>query len=121
MSYQDEVMPYKKKAKSKTPAKTKHKHIYQPCVIEIPDDWYKKDHVRSGETRCYISSYCPICGKVGPINIDRWWDRYTSNGRFCFESTEEAKAELNPLTRTLPTFHLDDPFEKYVDIEEDKT
>ena len=96
--------------------------MYEPCVIEIPADWYKKEHERSGEIKAEIWSYCPVCGKVCAIqNTERWWKSVAEPhhlfGRvFYTEPTEECKRELNPETRTLPTFWNDDVFPKYVEL-----
>lgn len=117
----DEVPRYRKRSQKKPPKKSDHKHVFEPCVVEYPQDWYVKEHLRSGEKKAAISSYCPICGKIGSIDIERWWTRETIMfGNYaCFQSipTEEAELELNPETRTLPTFTCDNFFQKFVDIE----
>ena len=119
-----DVPKYQKKYTAKPPAKAKHKHVYEPCLLERPADWWRKKHEQCGETDLAFSSYCPVCGKVGPVDVERWWiskkcysiglEPYIKN-----EGTEEAKRELNPKTRTLPVFKVDDPFAKFVDIGEE--
>lgn len=118
----DEVPRYRKKSQKKPPKKSDHKHVFEPCVLEYPQDWFLKEHLRNGEKKAAISSYCPMCGKIGNIDIERWWTRESIMvGNFpCWNSipTEEAELELNPETRTLPTFMCDGIFQKFVNIEE---
>ena len=52
----NDVMPYKKKAKKKIPHKSKHKHEYQKCTVII-------------ETVESIAEYCPICGKIKTVHF----------------------------------------------------
>lgn len=120
MKYIEDTPRYKKKSQAKPPKKSKHKHVYEPCVIEYPRDWYKKEHERSVEKRVQISSYCPICGKVGDIDHDRWWRRETLHGGSAGRNvpTDEALREYNPETRTLPTFVSDEYFAKFVELPE---
>lgn len=122
--YLDEVAPYKKKSQSKPPKKSKHKHLCEPCIISYPMDWWTKEHLRSNKRNDTIGVYCPICGKIGDIkDRSRWYTNDTvfiGNMRFT-ESvlTEDGKREMNPETRTLPYFEVDDPFDKFVSIEGD--
>ena len=118
----EETTRYKKKSQAKPPKKTKHKHIFEPCIIESPVDWHKKPHERSGEKQSEFGGFCPICGKVGPTDQSRWW----TNASKCIKGfrfadcvpTKEGARELNPETRTLRTFWSEDIFAKFVDIEE---
>ena len=123
MEYRDDVMPYKKKAKKPTIKKSKHKHIFQPCVVEYPEDWYKKPHLQSGKRKADIAYYCPVCGKrTSGLEIDRWCEKQPVDDSgiplhiFKIEPTEECARELNPQTRSLPTFYMKDPFDKFVDV-----
>lgn len=115
----DDVPKHKKKARLHIPKKADHRHVYEPCVIEYPKLWYKKDHERNGERYSEIRCYCSVCGKIGHLNPERWWRLESCHspqaGRMV--PTEEALLELSPATRTLPTFLCDDYFAKYVDIE----
>lgn len=114
----DEIPRYKKKAKPKTTPKAKHKHKYEPCVLEYeyPDSIAMLNHKTKG---CTISSYCPICGKIGSCDVTRWYKPVKTGDGYKIELTEEAKQELNPTTRTVPTFWVDDwLFPKYVDLSE---
>ena len=122
MNYEEEIPRYRKKSKAKPPKKSKHKHVYEYCIIERPADWYKKEHERSGEVKAEINTYCPICGKVGDVeDWDRWVKHEPNDGRpFRYlipTPTEEYAREKNPETRTLPTFWSEDIFPKFVDIE----
>ena len=121
--YDNDVMPYKKKSTAKTPKKSKHKHLFEPCIFEYPLDWWTKEHLRKPDVKPIIGSYCPICGKVGEMkDRDRWYTRETvfvGNMQFS-ESvfTEEGKREMDPKTRTLPCFSLGGPFDKFVTLPE---
>ena len=108
----ENIPRYKKKSKKKPPKKSKHKHIFEPCVLEYPRDWFKKPHEQNGEVNMAIGLYCPLCGKVGHFN----WVEFEFIG-FNDPIPEEIEMELNPQTRTLTTFLCKDPFQKFVDIE----
>jgi hypothetical protein len=117
----EDVIRHRKKAQHKTPKKSKHKHIFEPCVLEQPIDWHKKEHERSGVIRSRIGYYCPICGKVGEFqDKERWYELKPVDNlpfkAYTNEPTEECVRELDPLTRTLPTFFVDDYFQKFVSI-----
>lgn len=117
----NDIPKYRKKSTARPPAKAKHKHVYEPCLIEYPLDWWNKPH----ERKHYIpylqfSAYCPVCGKIGEVDRERWFTTVKKHNGICIylESvyTEEAKRELNPATRTLPVFKVADPFAKFVKI-----
>lgn len=121
----NDVPKYKKKSTAKPPAKAKHKHVYEPCILEQLEEWHRKPHERkTNETHLRFASYCPICGKVGDTDVDRWRTYVKKHNGFCsyLETvlTEEAERELNPMTRTLPVFYIGDQWRpKYVDIGEE--
>lgn len=124
MDITNDIPKYKKKSQAKPPKKAKHKHVYGPCLIESPLDWWNKPH----ERKKYVpylrfASYCPICGKTGEQDHDRWWTsvkKYSNSGSYIETvHTEEAERELNPATRTLPVFKSDYPWSKFVDIQDD--
>lgn len=106
MNYTDDTPKYKKKSKKNPPKKADHKHLHELCVIEYPQDWYNKEHVRSGKLRTVLYRYCPICGKI-------------TDTKESAVALEERTRELNPTTRTLPTFRVDSPFAKFVELEEE--
>ena len=119
----NEAAPYKKKSDAAPPKKSKHKHIYEPCLISRPAEWYLKDHLRSGERKLEFRLYCPICGKLDYLDDKhraRFYtrvQRQTATFRYLETVlTAEGEREMNPETRTLPYFEIDDPFEKFVDI-----
>ncbi len=92
--------------------------MFKPCVFEYSG--IKLDGAHGfipGPTEYWIGSYCDICGKVGPGG-NRWfqWVPYNGGSFGKFEPTEEAKRQLDPETRTLPTFHLDNVFQKAVNL-----
>lgn len=121
----NDIPKYRKKSTAKPPAKAKHKHVYEPCLLEQLEDWYCKPHERkTHKTRLRFRSYCPICGKVGGLDKDRWITTVKKrNGMFSYLEqvyTEEAERELNPSTRTLPVFYIGDQWSpKFVDIGEE--
>jgi hypothetical protein len=118
--YLDEITPYKKKSTTKPPKKAKHKHLCEPCVISYPRDWHQKQHLRGGERKLAIDSYCHTCGKImGLKDRERWYKHEVLKGfSYCSVETEECLRELNPETRTIPLFEIDDPFAKFVPLEE---
>lgn len=57
MNSDDEIPKYKKKS-NKIIRKSKHKHIYEKCILhELDSD------------NLYISDYCILCGKISGIKI----------------------------------------------------
>lgn len=122
--FTNDIPKYRKKSTARPPAKAKHKHVYEACFVEYPLDWWSKLHERKRYVpHLAFSSYCPICGKIGDVDRDRWFTavkKYFGDGSH-IESvkTEEAERELNPTTRTLPVFKIADPFVKFVDIDKE--
>lgn len=119
----DDIPKYRKKSSVKPPKKSRHKHVYEPCLIEIPTLWYGKPHERAQSRTTYLNfkAYCPICGKLESGDQDRWFrsdKKFHSDGTSYIEvsKTEEAIKEINPTTRTIPSFKVDSPFDKFVDI-----
>lgn len=103
--------------------KSNHKHIYEPCVISYPDDWWNKAHLRRRQRTPIFSSYCPVCGKIGYLkDQSRWYNQEpVMTGNILWTRTvlnDEGEREMNPRTRTLPYFEIDDPFVKFVEIKE---
>jgi hypothetical protein len=119
-SINNDIPKYKKKSQRKPPKKSKHKHIYEPCLLEIPLEWYAHPHERSGKTCMKFGSYCPVCGKIGDMDRERWWIKVErDNGVFKYLETvysKEAERELNPSTRTIPCLKVEDRFAKFVEI-----
>ena len=109
----EDQMPHKKKAKKKHIKKADHKHDFQPCVFSYPTEKFDKHRGMFQTTEESIGSYCTICGKIGEQHFP-WVFEFVPMrpgahiGRY--ERTEDAKKELNPETRTFPTFHLNDYF-----------
>lgn len=123
--FTNDIPKYRKKSTASPPTKSKHKHVYEPCLLEVPLDWWHdKPHERkSNKTDLEFSSYCPVCGKRSYCDTDRWFTRVERfNGSFRYLKsvlTEEAERELNPATRTLPVFKADSPFVKFVEVVEE--
>lgn len=118
----DDIPRHKKKSKRKPPKKANHKHEFSPCVLEFEIPRFDKQHGQVMVKDARIDGYCPICGKIDrPQDWERWWTsevRYSGfSHAFLVQSSEEAKRELNPATRTLPTFWVDDWISpKYVSL-----
>lgn len=105
----NEVMRYRKKSARKTPAKSNHKHSFQPCVIETRGVKFSHDRGFYEGEGIAISSYCPICGKLGSRRLSILFGDYTA----------EERKQLNPVSRTWPTFRVEDTIRaKYVNIED---
>ena len=121
-SIPDDIPKYKKKSSAKPPQKSKHKHVYEPCLVEAPVEWYLKPHERKSRpvTRLCFRSYCPVCGKTGDVDRERWWttiEKYNDMFKYLEDvHTEEAERELNSITRTLPVFKADTPWPKFVSV-----
>ena len=109
----DEETRYRKKSVKRPPKKSTHKHVFKPCVFETKGIVFDKAHgIVKGPNEYKMGSYCEICGKVGPADR-KWW--CVGNSRFLLgQYTEEAERQLDPATRTLPTFYLEDYFQKFV-------
>lgn len=122
----DDVAPYKKRSQKSTPPKAKHKHDFQPCVYEYTGKRLTQERGFVPAPKSALGSYCSICGKVGSqLEGDEWcrweWRRaigYAQFGRSVY--TDKALRELDPDTRTLPTFRLDKDLweQKFVDLKE---
>lgn len=119
-----EVSSYKKKSTGTGTKKSKHKHIYEPCILSYPDDWWNKVHLRHSQRTPFFGAYCPVCGKIGSVkDHSRWYKKeavFTGNVQWARTVlTEEGEREMNPRTRTLPYFEIDDPFAKFVELKEE--
>lgn len=116
-----EVARYKKKSTGSGLKKSNHKHIYEPCVLAYPCDWWNKGPLFLRKMNRTIRGYCPVCGKLGDIKDKSRWYREahkTLGGYLIYETvlTEEGEREMNPRTRTLPYFEVADLFIKFVEI-----
>ena len=124
--YNDEVIKYKKKAKKKVPKKAKHKHEFADCVFEYNMKSYDREKgfvVKPiGQD---FGGYCVICGRIhrgiGLGGLTNWYTKTLYGASVCYKLSDEAKKELDPKTRTLPTFWVDDYFnQKFVDLDAKK-
>lgn len=121
----DDETRYRKRSARKPPTKSKHKHDYQPCVFEFDGLELSKEHgFTNTKPDAKLGSYCTICGKIGYPDPGRWTTFVpvqpgAKAGRSVY--TDEALAELNKETRTLPTFRLEDVWrQKFVSTEVQK-
>ena len=108
--YTNEVLLHRKHEEQKVSKKSKHKHIYEPCVYEfLRERWDKRVHGLTKQKDVSLGTYCTVCGKVGKVEVIVWNFR---------DLTDDELRQLNPDTRTLPTFWLDDVWkQKYVEVE----
>ena len=117
-----DVPRYRKKSMKTGLKRSKHKHQYEPCLLELdnfPD--FKTGRVEG--THIAFQSYCTVCGKIGDCDVGRWFvNRITPFYEWISEGyTEEAERELDPATRTLPLFRVYDKyFPKFVELKEGK-
>ena len=119
----DDVPKYRKKSKKATPKKANHIHQSEYCVFEHTATNAYSIQGRTSSVESTIGKYCAICGKVLGICTDD--DDWTSDSNLyargvrCGRSwNESAVKELDPVTRTLPTFYLKDYWkQKFVDLE----
>ena len=123
MIQENEIPKYLKSTESdisKSNRKSKHRHLYNECLIQYKNDFTKKNIVTK------LSSYCTVCGKIGKRfdedktivkdykrEIDSPFPRYK-----CTSIIPED--ELYERYRNkMPVFFVDDIFkEKYVDLEQ---
>lgn len=62
-NFDQETSKYRKNTGSnisKIEKKSKHKHQYEECIIKYHFSFMGKDNLRT-----QLSSYCPVCGKIG--------------------------------------------------------
>lgn len=64
MIYEDEEVKYRKKSQHRPPKKSKHKHIYQPCILRAPMPSFDEVHGIVPVYKLVKASYCSICGKI---------------------------------------------------------
>lgn len=115
-----EETKYKKKSQNKPPTKSNHKHEYHDCIFEWdnPRGKFDKEKGFITEREIFGGSYCVVCGKMS-YDMSFKWRNVIHDFRGWYHSvlSEKAKQELNPETRTLPTFVIDDRWnQKYVNI-----
>lgn len=109
---------HKKEAQTRAPKKSNHKHHWEQCVLEFERQSFSMARGVVLVPDRSFCAYCPVCGKLnyGATDRDRWW--YHPDAYHCVHS-DEALRELDPKTRTLPSFHVDDPLRtKFVEVEE---
>lgn len=102
---ENDVARYKKKSARKVPAKSNHKHSFQPCILDSYGVEYSREIGFYQVPELSVGTYCSICGKLH----NRWFGGYT----------DEERKQLNPASRTWPMFHVEDMIRtKYVNIED---
>lgn len=82
---------YKKKKKPAAIKRSNHKHVYKPCLFKYTN-W---NNLKIKDT--YGGEYCIICGRIKDHIRG-----FTIGG--------------NIINDNIPTFNIDDIFQKYVDL-----
>lgn len=125
-NYENEIPKYLKQKESnisKSNKKSKHKHLYEECLIryKITYSWLPEE--RRNKIHTSLSSYCTICGKLGnrfkeekSIVTDYRKTIDTPIGR-CFSLIPEDDLYEKYHNR-LPVFYLEDMDDDYVDLNE---
>lgn len=116
---QDQESPKYRKSKnsnvSKVNKKSKHKHLYEECLIRY-------DYAFMKPTITCLRSYCTICGKIGERfkNDKSVVSDYIRNGT-AFGKTYDSYISSDELYEKykdkLPVFKLDDMFDDRVNLE----
>lgn len=114
-----EVPKYKTKKESnvsKANKKAKHKHLYEECFTSYTMDWLgsKSEHIS-------LSSYCPICGKIGGVvknSIVKNDSKVENNGKFYYHCYRSGKELYEEYGDRLPLFHINDFCDGFVDLNE---
>lgn len=117
LSPESEVAPYKKKSVKRPPPKSKHKHDYQPCILDTKSAAYSKEYGFVDTRELNVGTYCTICGKIGDVNMFGIDPNETCIAKTLWRFSDEQRTQLNPATRTWPLFRVDDYFkQKFVDL-----
>ena len=123
MIQENEIPKYLKSTESnisKSNRKSKHKHLYDECLIQYKNDFIKKTIVTK------LSSYCTVCGKIGrrfdknktivkdyKREIDSQFPRYKCTSIIPGDELYERYHDK------MPVFFVENIFkEKYVDLEQ---
>lgn len=111
MIVENEIPKYKKKARKHTPKKANHEHEYAFCVYEYEGFALGEASGMYKTLEKSIGTYCRICGKIGDVHTrdPKWvlnsavFNRGVAVG---YKYNDEALAQMNPDTRTLPLFSI---------------
>ena len=109
----DDVPRYRKKKNKNTPTKADHKHEFIDCVFEYDSIRLDKAHGWVPDPKFAIGSYCPVCGRIGTMHNEGWWDdgeKLPSGALRAGNWSAKAQKEFDPETRTLPFFRVEDIF-----------
>lgn len=125
----NDVPKYRKKSKGSGLKKSNHKHKYEYCVY-----WFYRESLDKSigfipVIEYSIGEYCPVCGKIGRIRAsdDLWTEDEERKG--CIvkmgsafmpgkQWNKKALKEFDSRTRTLPMFHIEDPWysQKFINL-----
>ena len=124
MIQENEIPKYLKSTKSdssKSNRKSKHKHLYDECLIQYKFMFAGKTHLNTG-----LYTYCTICGKINERfkenkSIIKDYIREvnsTIKNRKCYSHIPDEEL-YEKYHDKLPVFFVEDIFkEKYVDLEQ---
>lgn len=97
-----------------TPPKSKHKHTYADCLLVCMERYPL--HKEQVVERCYMATYCSVCGKIGNIEFWQTIDDIV-NGKKCKRIVYFTTEEMQTLFPDIPIFHIEDKWKtKYVPI-----
>lgn len=118
MIISNDEMPYRKKAKKRTSRKSNHKHCFQSCIFTYEMKMFNKDRGYVPTQSEIFGKYCSICGKISfSVSEEYMVEIREKTGPWRIDYTDKAKRELDPATRTLRTFFLEDFLnQRYVDL-----
>lgn len=102
----DDIPKYKKKSTRHPPKKSRHKHTYEDCLLNVE---YEMGGILYDSV--FLSEYCAICGKIGNRRVLET-TKETSNGY----SRLLNKDEILEKYKHLEIFEIDDFCDKYVTL-----
>lgn len=118
---QDQEAPKYRKSKdsnvSKISKKSKHKHLYEECLIR-----YDFSVMDKPTTHTSLCSYCTICGKIGErfkedkSIVSDYTRKSTIFGK-TYDSYISSDELYEKYKDKLPIFKLNDMFDHYVNLE----
>lgn len=115
---EQEIPKYRKKSTKKPPKKANHKHKWASCVYQTDSVSYSKEKGFYKTPELTVGTYCSVCGKIGLIHnpdfIVQMTEIINGNRYYSSDWSNEAKKELDPATRTLPLFIVDQFKDKFV-------
>lgn len=113
----DDEMRYRKKSKKHGLKRSNHKHDYHPCVYEFNGVTYDSTYGFVPKKDIILGQYCIICGRIKLVTPENYKD-FSASNLFQDKYNFLGNKEINPETRTIPTFWIDDIWkQKFVDLD----